>query len=562
MTGRAPHVDLDSLVKERHLGKGGQGEVWAIKERKINKEWPIAYKEYSDTSLREADFAALEAMVEFIPSLDAAVGRWLAERSAWPVAIVDQAGRSRGFLMRQVPDDFTTELATAPGRRRIADLQFLLNDQQYIERIGITISDRQRLLLLKDLADLLGRLHKLDVAVGDLSARNLLFTLAPRPACFFIDCDAMRLRGRSVLEQAETPGWKVPDGEPLATAEGDRYKFTLLAIRLFLGEQEGTDTAQLAQVSNELAVLAGWGLSANPKERPSMQDWGGALERAIADPQRHRPLRRVPASPPTAPAQAPPTVPRRPPFATAPPRTSPPPRVQYMPQAAGPTWTGQRPMPQQPRSPMSPARGAAIVAAVLAALLFIGFGTHLVRSGDGSAPAGSEAASTGTGGSGGEGQTPADGTGSAARDQAAAVDALLQENAGTRSGVGAAVASVQRCDTLSNDADVFSRAATARRDLLARLDHLDVGGLSGGDQAVTDLRTAWSASAEADDAYRRWAVSLNSGGCSPDHTGDAPEFQDAAEASGRATEAKKTFVGEWNDIADRYGLTRYSWDNV
>ncbi|MDF9814794.1 hypothetical protein [Streptomyces sp. SPB162] len=297
MTGRAPHVDLDSLVKERHLGKGGQGEVWAIKERKINKEWPIAYKEYSDFSLREADFAALEAMVEFIPSLDAAVGRWLAERSAWPVAIVDHAGRSRGFLMRQVPDDFTTELATAPGRQRIADFQFLLNDQQYIERIGITISDRQRLLLLKDLADLLARLHKLDVAVGDLSAKNLLFTLAPRPACFFIDCDAMRLRGRSVLDQAETPGWKVPDGEPLATAEGDRYKFTLLAIRLFLGEQEGTGTAQLAQVSNELAVLAGSGLSADPKDRPSMQDWGGALERAIADPQRDRPPRRISAPP-------------------------------------------------------------------------------------------------------------------------------------------------------------------------------------------------------------------------------------------------------------------------
>ncbi|MDF9814795.1 hypothetical protein [Streptomyces sp. SPB162] len=201
---------------------------------------------------------------------------------------------------------------------------------------------------------------------------------------------------------------------------------------------------------------------------------------------------------------------------------------------------------------------------MLATLLFIGFGTHLVGSGDGSAPTGSEAASTDTGGLGGDGQTPADGTGtgSAARDQAAAVDALLQENAGTRSGVGAAVASVQHCDTLSNDADVFSHAATARRDLLARLDHLNVDGLSGGDQALTDLRTAWSASAEADDAYRQWAESLNSGDCSPDNTGNAPEFQDAAEASGRATEAKKKFVGEWNDIADRYGLTRYSWDNV
>jgi hypothetical protein len=542
VTGRAPHVDLHSLVKERHLGKGGQGEVWAIKERKINKEWPIAYKEYSPASLREADFAVLEAMVEFIPSLDPPVGRWLAERSAWPAAIVEESGRPCGFLMRRVPDDFMTELAIAPGEPRVAGFQFLLNEQQYIERIGITISDRQRLLLLKDLADLLNRLHALDVAVGDLSANNLLFSLAPRPACFFIDCDAMRLRGRSVLDQAETVGWKVPDGEQPATAESDRYKFTLLAIRLFLGEQEGTDAGHLALISNELAALAAWGISDDPGKRPTMRDWGGALERAIAEPQRNRPARTAPAPPPTVPAQPPPTAP-------PPPSQTSPPRAQQMPQGA----------PSKSR-----VRGLGIAALVLL-VVFIGFGMHLAGSGSSDSPASrGEAATAGTDGSGSDGETSADGTGtgSAAGDQAAAVDALLRENAGTRSGVGDAVASVQQCDALADDADVFSLAATARRDLLDRLTALDVGALSGGAQAVADLRTAWSASADADDAYEQWAESLDTGGCSPDSTGHAPQFQDAADASGQATSAKKTFVGEWNAIADLYGLTHYSWDDV
>jgi hypothetical protein len=204
------------------------------------------------------------------------------------------------------------------------------------------------------------------------------------------------------------------------------------------------------------------------------------------------------------------------------------------------------------------------MALLLLVLILVGFGVHLAGSGsgDGSLTSRSEAASAGTGGSSSDGQTPADGTGSAAQDQAVAVDALLQENVGTRSGVGDAVASVQRCDALTHDADVFSRAATARRDLLDRLGALDVSGLSGGDQAVADLRTAWSASAEADDAYKQWAEILGSGGCSPDSTGHAWEFQVAADASGRATAAKKTFVGEWNGIADRYGLTRYSWNDV
>lgn len=396
MSGRTPHVDLHSFVKERHLGKGGQGEVWAIKERRINKEWPIAYKEYSPASLREADFAALEAMVAFIPSLDPPVGRWLAERSAWPAAIVDESGQPRGFLMRQVPDEFMMELAIAPGERRIAGFQFLLNEQQYIQRIGITISDRQRLLLLKDLADLLDRLHALDVAVGDLSANNLLFTLAPRPACFFIDCDAMRLRGRSVLDQAETAGWKVPDGERQATAESDRYKFTLLAIRLFLGEQEGTDTGQLALISNELAALASWGLSADPAKRPTMRDWGGALERAIAEPQRNRPARTAPGPAPTAVAQPPPAA-----QAQYPTQTSPLPGVRQMPPAAAPSWPGQRPVPQAAAS-TSRAKGAGIAVLVLLVLFFVGFGVHLGSGSGSDAPASrSEAVSGGTDGSDG-----------------------------------------------------------------------------------------------------------------------------------------------------------------
>lgn len=547
--------------------------MWAIKERKINKEWPIAYKEYSAASLREADFAVLEAMVDFIPSLDPPVGRWLAERSAWPAAIVEESGRPRGFLMRQVPDDFMLELAIAPGQPRVAGFQYLLNERQYVERIGVTISDRQRLLLLKDLADLLDRLHALDVAVGDLSANNLLFTLTPRPACFFIDCDAMRLRGRSVLDQAETVGWRVPDGERQATSESDRYKFTLLAIRMFLGEQEGTDTEQLDLVSNELAMLAGWGLSADLKERPTMRDWVGALERAIAEPQRGRPPRKAPTPAPTVPA---PTVPARapqaatavrtpPPYAQAPHRSQvlPAPRTQYMPQVVGPPWMGQRPMPPQAARSTSGAGRAGIVALFLL-LILVGFGVHLAGSGSnsGSLTSRSEAASAGTGGSDSDGQTPSDGTGSTARDQAAAVDALLQENVGTRSGVGDAVASVQQCDGLADDADVFSQAATARRGLLGRLNTLDVSSLTGGEQAVADLRTAWSASGAADDAYKRWAENLGAGGCSPDSTGDASEFKDAADASGRATAAKKTFVGEWNGIADRYGLARYSWNDV
>jgi hypothetical protein len=75
-------------------------------------------------------------------------------------------------------------------------------------------------------------LHKHGVCVGDISPKNLLFALIPHPAVYFIDCDAMRIDGVSVLRQVETPGWQVPAGEELATVYSDTYKLGLLALRL------------------------------------------------------------------------------------------------------------------------------------------------------------------------------------------------------------------------------------------------------------------------------------------------------------------------------------------
>ena len=71
-------------------------------------------------------------------------------------------------------------------------------------------------------------LHELDVVVGDLSPNNLLFSTTSRPRCYFIDCDAMRVGGRSILPQIETQDWQAPSaGEPIGTTYS-----RLLQVRL------------------------------------------------------------------------------------------------------------------------------------------------------------------------------------------------------------------------------------------------------------------------------------------------------------------------------------------
>ncbi|MFJ5882402.1 hypothetical protein [Kitasatospora cineracea] len=302
-------VDRAALVLDRRLGQGGQGVVHAVANRRINRAaadggWDVVYKEYAPELLAALDTAALTAMVDLLGGLDGDEGRWLCEKTAWPAAVVRRAGEVSGFLMRSAPDrfrfDFRSLRGPSGGTRRLANLEFLLNDDAYVAGIGLTVSERDRLLLLADLAGTLERLHRLGIAVGDLSPKNLLFAADGRPGCFLIDCDAMRLRGASVLPQAETPDWALPPGEEKATPAGDAHKLALLAVRLIARDQGSTDPAALAALSPDLGDLARRGLDPDPQRRPAPGEWAEHLQAAAET---------ASTTPATAPDPAPAPVP-------------------------------------------------------------------------------------------------------------------------------------------------------------------------------------------------------------------------------------------------------------
>ncbi|WP_157982400.1 lipopolysaccharide kinase InaA family protein [Nocardiopsis sp. FIRDI 009] len=281
----APVVEHGMLTLGRQLGQGGQGTVHQVTNKKINKAvgggWGVAYKEYSPAVLPELDAAALAAQVDLPRTLSAEEGRWLCDKTAWPAAVVQRNGRTCGLLMRLVPDQFQFTFrslaGTSGGTRRLANLEYLLNTDTYVAGIGLNISERDRVMLLADLAATLKRLHRIGITVGDLSPKNLLFTTDPEPECFLIDCDAMRLQGITTLPQAETPDWQIPAGEEKATRSSDVYKFALLAIRLFAHDQTATDSATLTTLSPKLADLARASLSQDPARRPTPTAWAEQL---------------------------------------------------------------------------------------------------------------------------------------------------------------------------------------------------------------------------------------------------------------------------------------------
>ena len=163
---------------------------------------------------------------------------------------------------------------------KLQNVEFLPNSDDYRERAGLApVTDKDRIELLMQVARYLSRLHYWGAAIGDLSPKNVLFSLKPDPASFFIDCDAVKFNGDTALSQVETTDWEAPPGEPRATIATDSYKFGLLAVRLFARDQATRSPSAIAAISPELAALARRSQHSDPHQRPKPREWLTALKR-------------------------------------------------------------------------------------------------------------------------------------------------------------------------------------------------------------------------------------------------------------------------------------------
>jgi serine/threonine protein kinase len=373
-----PRVLLSQIGTLKKISQGGQGVVYQAPSASTHFAKSMVYKEYKETTLSTLDVRGLEAMPEFLESLPYGDGARLIGLSAWPCRIVEDAARVTGFLMPSIPDEFYIKIWTnKPKPSRVpAEFQHLLNDPQVLAMRfrGWIPTDRQRYELIQQTAIALAFLHKHDVCVGDISPKNILYSLKPGPAVYFVDCDAMRVKGTSLSPQVETPGWSAPAGEEKATVYSDRYKLGLLALRILVGSQDAEDPARLpASVPKDLRRIISRTLSSGPKERPDLAAWQSALAPAITTASTEEPK----ASFTT-------------PSATKPPKTPPPPpkvsKIQQTKWQAAPPPPIRTPTPVtiQKKTPVNVATSVWAVAG-LAGLAIIGAAIYGARSSEVSA---------------------------------------------------------------------------------------------------------------------------------------------------------------------------------
>lgn len=263
-------AELADLTAETRVAVGGQGTVFRL-----------ARPAGTLLKLYHGGLAVLPAELARLIALPARCGDrdLVAALTAWPSGRVFDGDRCVGLLMPEAPPRFATSLA---GRARLLELQFLLYPRRAMWADLVLPTPEERRVLAAAYLRLFHVLHRNDVVVGDVSMRNLLWTLAGGPGVFAIDCDGFRLTGRPpAVRPADTVGWADPARPRETTLDTDRYKLALLTLRVLLGNHAVAPEDVCAKpflrcaLGRELTVLAV--RAAEPGKRPAAECWLGAI---------------------------------------------------------------------------------------------------------------------------------------------------------------------------------------------------------------------------------------------------------------------------------------------
>ncbi|WP_158581580.1 hypothetical protein [Actinomadura spongiicola] len=147
------------------------------------------------------------------------------------------------------------------------------------------------------------------------------------------------------------------------------------------------------------------------------------------------------------------------------------------------------------------------------------------------------------------------------KEQATALNAVLDDSVGTRRILAAAISRAGKCKTLPQAIQGFQTVAQQRQNQLARTRRLQVTELTKGERLRTSLAEALTASLQVDQVLLQWAQQ-NQRDCRGKPRPSAAQVPGRAAIERRATAAKKRFVVLWNPVAEETGQPKRSWRRV
>ena len=321
MTG----VQLSELHLGELLAEGGEGRVFDVVSAPSQLGRRRVYKQLRHPRPLP-ELSSLVAFPSCLAARDAALSGRVLASSAWPVSVVvgyDDPSLALGTVLPRAPSEFWVR--HRDGSRRLATLSYLTNDP---DRIAVAYGVMtpapgapERVALVYALARLLeawqgqsrqgqswqGQSPRPQVVHGDLSAKNVLWTLRPAPAVYVLDCDGASLGDESTAPgpdrraRAITPNWDDPalkrGDQP--TAASDRYLLAIAFLRVVGAAHFPLQSRQRAveRVSVDLELPRSWrklpdmpplwelcerSLSlANAADRPTPTQWAAELEELL-----------------------------------------------------------------------------------------------------------------------------------------------------------------------------------------------------------------------------------------------------------------------------------------
>jgi len=293
---RVKKADLGPLTP---LAKGGLGEIFRVTSYHLPGDWvPLAYKEF--TADRAAQARSAEAAVTFRAGLQQEDRDYLDRFTSWPRAVVvDASGSVTGHVIPLIASDFFMKMLdpdSAQLASRPREMGWLIATEAQLRaaRADIPgIGRDDRLVLLAQLARVIGFLHQHGWVFGDLCFRNVVFALDP-PRVMLLGCDGVAALTDTWRRRPSTPFWDPPEwSDKLLSGQQrqqddvtDVYKLGLAVLRGLTPGKGAATTTNVGRLVDELDQegidLVTRALSSDRESRPSAWDLASYLDRQVS----------------------------------------------------------------------------------------------------------------------------------------------------------------------------------------------------------------------------------------------------------------------------------------
>lgn len=284
-TRRRASVPESALGPRTRLNGGANGTIYRLDDFwLVDEPGELVFKEYN-LNVVQVTLSGLEKLVDVRRSLAAQRRAVLDEMTAWPLcAVAGPADEPLGVLMKLIPGGYFEDMLLPSGSRDQVprEIQHLIFDAAVARRREVDVpadSDpHTRLRICERFSYILSILHGANLVYGDVSARNVLYSLRPRPNVLLVDCDAARVHGTAAVnKQQHSPDWDPPERVGGQSFMTDRYKLALFVLRCLVPGKGASLNRQWQTAAGLLDArglrLLKLGLGDDPELRPLARDW-------------------------------------------------------------------------------------------------------------------------------------------------------------------------------------------------------------------------------------------------------------------------------------------------